>query len=30
MGTLTPADMDRVLAAFREVLAERGIARVTV
>lgn len=30
MGTLTPADMDRVLAAFREVLAERGLARVTV
>ncbi|MGH7395460.1 MAG: hypothetical protein ACREJF_07675, partial [Candidatus Methylomirabilales bacterium] len=30
MGTLTPADMDRVLAAFREVLAERGIQRVTV
>jgi len=30
MGTLTPADMDRVLAAFREVLAERGIPRVTV
>ena len=30
MGTLTPADMDRVLAAFREVLAERGTPRVTV
>ena len=30
MGTLTPADMDRVLAAFREVLAERGIERLTV
>jgi len=30
MGTLTPADMDRVLAAFREVLAERGMERATV